>query len=366
MHEDMRDLDAGLSLHVIANLTVGQFRAPPGRFREAAQILARTLADPALPEDHLKEAQMTAAISSQQAAENGETLAVRLLWRLLLGDGVYARFMTREPSIFARITKADIEAWRRDILVRDGLMIVAAGPMDAAEIGREIDQIFARLPQSGKLPAAAKQAVRSLGKLVLVERPVAQAVIIAGAPTKVVVSPEAVPAEIAVQVLGRPATGRLFRAVREKLGATYNVSASLQMVNFDTRLLLIGAAVAEDKAKGALASIREEYDRFLVDGINETELEPIKSVLATGYRNMTQDVAAQALELLLELFLGFPDDYPATYERRLQAYDRAAINADVRSKFSRPPLTVVVVAPSADGFAADCVIKAAEEVGRCE
>jgi hypothetical protein len=30
------------------------------------------------------------------------------------------------------------------------------------------------------------------------------------------------------------------------------------------------------------------------------------------------------------------------------------------------PLTFVVIAPSADGFGADCVIKAPEEIARCE
>ena len=53
-----------------------------------------------------------------------------ILARLALGEGPYLRVMTAEPASFARITKADIEAWRRDILVRDGVVITAGGPLD--------------------------------------------------------------------------------------------------------------------------------------------------------------------------------------------------------------------------------------------
>jgi hypothetical protein len=32
---------------------------------------------------------------------------------------------------------------------------------------------------------------------------------------------------------------------------------------------------------------------------------------------------------------------------------------------AKPPLTIAVVAPSADGLGADCVVKALEELDRC-
>ena len=43
--------------------------------------------------------------------------------------------------------------------------------------------------------------------------------------------------------------------------------------------------------------------------------------------------------------------------------DQATLN--VRN-FPAPPLTIVMVAPSAEGLGADCVIKAAAEIARCE
>ena len=71
--------------------------------------------------------------------------------------------------------------------------------------------------------------------------------------------------------------------------------------------------------------------------------------------------------LILGLTLqNFPDDYIASYAGRVRALDRGAINEDIRTKFPPPPLTFMMLAPSAEGLGADCVIRAPEEIARCE
>jgi zinc protease len=366
MIEDLRDLQASVALSAGVNFAQGNVIAPSAKFAQAADVMARVLSDPALPEDALREAQRNRALTSQQAGQNAETQAQRLLARLALGEGPYLRAMTADPESFARVTKADIEAWRRDILVRDGLVIVAVGPLDAAEVGREIDRIFAGLPQSGNVPAVPKPVVRSPGKLVVLERPVVQTIISAGAPTGFAITPDYVRAQVAVDVLGRGFTGRLLKAVRERLGAAYGISAALQSVDSTTRALLIHTPVANDKAKDALATIRSEYARFVADGVTDEEVEALK----TAYISRNRDLARRSTSLtglLLGLALqNFPDDYLATYDARVRALDHAAVNDDIRTKFPRPPLTFVMVAPSAAGLGADCVIRAAEEIARCE
>ncbi len=38
----------------------------------------------------------------------------------------------------------------------------------------------------------------------------------------------------------------------------------------------------------------------------------------------------------------------------------------MRTQFPKPPLTMVVIAPSAEGLAADCAIKSPEDLARCD
>lgn len=366
VHEALLDLQAGINLTATTSLLRGSLSAPAEKFAEAAKILMRTLADPALPENRLAELRKARAEASWQAAENPETLAERLLMRLVLGDDPYYRILTAQPAIFARIERADIEAWRRNIVVRDGLLIVAAGPLDPAQAGAEIDRIFGGLPASGSRPAPPPPTPHGSGKLVVLEKPVVQTAIALAGPTTVAFTPDFMRANLAVTALSGGFYSRLYRAVRERLGAAYNISASLQNVDMNVRNLLIHTAVANDKAQDALAAIRAEYARLLADGVTAEEIDPVRARFATQMSERmrrAQELAPQLVTLALH---DFPDDFLATYEARVRGQPLAAINADVRARFPPPPLTTVVVAPSAEGYGADCVIKAADEIARCD
>ena len=69
------------------------------------------------------------AVSSRQAEGNPESQAQRLLARLMIGEGSYRSFATTAPAIFERVTMDDIDRWRKDVLVREGIIVVAAGPL---------------------------------------------------------------------------------------------------------------------------------------------------------------------------------------------------------------------------------------------
>jgi zinc protease len=211
-----------------------------------------------------------------------------------------------------------------------------------------------------------KPVLKSPGKLVVLERPVVQTIISAGAPMRLPITPDFVRAQVALTVLGGGLNGRLMKAVREQLGATYGISATFQAYDETLRGLLIHSPVANDKAKDALAMIRSEYARFYADGVTDEEVEPRKTALVSGIREITRRSAPFAGYLLAITQQGFPEDYATTYDARVHAIDRGIVNETIRSNFPAPPLTIVMVAPSADGLGADCVIKAPAEITRCE
>jgi zinc protease len=366
MEEDLKDLDAGIVLNSATNITSGVIGAPPANFGKAAAILAGILTDPALPADTLAQLQKSRAANARQQAEDAGTLAGQLLARLIVDAGPHQNYLIGDQSAFENVSMADIEAWRRDVIVRDTLILVTAGPMTPVESGREIDAMFAGLPQSGRVPEPAKPAFRSPGKLIVLERPTAQTAIIAGGPMNFTVTPDELRFDIAAAVLGGGSSGRLFSAVRERLGATYGISASLYDVDIGTRALLIRTAVANEKAADVLAAIRAEYSRYVAEGVTDDEIEPLKTQLVTGVHENTRRALGLANKLLAQDVLGYPEDYLSTFEARVRGYDRAAINEDIRSKFPRAPLTFVMVTPSAEGLNADCVIRSPEELVRCQ
>ena len=366
MIEDLRDLHATIALSATVNVTQGHIVAPAEKFSETARMLARTLADPALPADALADMIKSRATSSRQTEANAETMAQRLLARLVIGRGPYRNYAVGEAASFERVTLADIERWRKNVLVRDGLVLVAAGPLPPSELARDVDAVFATLPLAGDLAPPAKPVLRAPGKLVVLERPVVQTAIAAGGPMQVHITPDFARGQLAIVALGGASSSRLWLAVREKLGATYGISAAIQPVDFDNRTLLIRTAIANDKAKDAVAAIREEYARLLADGLRDEEIEPLKTIFIRNHRERMRRASNVAANLLVPAVREFPDDFLATYEQRLRSYTRGAIEADMRAQFPEPPLTMVLVAPSAEGLGADCVIKSSVEIARCD
>jgi len=367
--EQLKDLQASLGLSGSAHFTRGVLAAPRPKFAEAAGLLADLLADPALPADRLAHAKKSFAISSRQSQENAETLASRLFSRLLLGrdgpEGNLQRLVVGDPAAHEAVEVADVEAWRRAVLGRERLTIVSAGPMSADEVAGEIDRIFAKLPGVGHDIGPAPK-LRASGKLIVLERAVVQTAIVAGGPMASARERDVLPGSLAVRVLGGGFESRLTKAVREGLGATYGIRAGLQQLHPEASALVISTAVDNAKAAAALAAIRKEYARWREEGVTAAEIEPLKTRFTTEMRESLRRAPGAAQRVRDFVLVGLPVDYLAGYETRLRALTDGAVSDWLRAHFPKEPLTIVVVAPSAEGLGADCVIKSADEIARCE
>jgi zinc protease len=366
MFEELRDLQASASLGATLDIAQGTLAAPVAKFSTVVDLLARLLSDPALPADRLADIVRSRASARRQADANADVLARQLLLRLLAEDGPHRRQALGEPAAPEAVTVDDIARWRGSTLVRAALAVVAAGPMPAVQVGQEIDRLFSGLPDGGAPPRPAGPVLRAPGKLVVLERPVVQTAIAAGGPASLPYGQERTGATLALPALGGGASGRLWQAVREKLGAAYGISASFQSLGPEARTLLISAAVANDKAGEVVEAIRQEYARFLAEGITAQELDRLQRAAVASLRERRGRAGAVAGIVLSQALRGLPDDDLDTYEQRLRGYERATVNAEVRTTFPPPPLTMVVVAPSANGIAADCVIRSPAEFSRCE
>lgn len=364
--ERLKDLQASLSLAGSAHFTRGALVAPKAKLAEAAGLLADLLADPALPADKLALAKRNLAISQRQGQENAETLASRLFMRLTLGQVPLLRLSSADPAAYAAVEVADIDAWRRAVLGRERLAVASAGPMTPEEAAAQIDRIFAALPATGQA-VGPPPAMRAGGKLVVLERAVVQTAIVAGGPSGWTSEPDSLQGTLAVRVLGAGGfESRLVRAVREGLGAAYGIRASFQQLHPKAFTVVISTVVDNTKAAATVAAIRKEYARFRDEGVTEAEIEPLKTKLITETREQMRRAPAAAQRLRDLTLTEFPADYSATYEARVGTLTAAAVNEGIRLRFPAEPLTIVMVAPSAEGLGADCVIKSPDDLARCE
>lgn len=365
LEEDLKDLGVLIAIRRTPALSIGEIAGMPANLEEAARLLSSILENPRLPAKQLERLKRAAGASAKAAGEKAESIAGNLLTRMLIGDQPHYSLLTLQPlEVISSVTARDVASWHRTALARSNLTVVAAGPFERAKAETLVDQAFSTLPADAAVHAPIPLEVRETPRTVVLERPVEQSVILIGAPTKWNDAEEGIARALAFNVLGGGPSSRLWLAVREKLGAAYGAQAQVGLLGNGQYRFAMQASVANDKVGAALEAMRNEYARFLRDGVSDVEIEPIKRRFLSGQSEAMRKSATAASAIRGALILGMTIDAPNTYPQRLASVSAATINDLIRKNLT-PGVTTIIVTPSAAGIAADCVIRAMDEVDRC-
>ena len=362
MNESLNDLGADADIRSDEWSTTATLAAAPDKLEAAAAIAATALADPKLGQKELDRLRKAAGDRIRQGQTQGETIAFAAAARFMYGDAPMLRRL--DPAALDAITREDVDMWRKRVLARQGMVVAASGAPSAAEFGRSIDVLLAGLPEKSDLPPVKRPAPAVAGKTIVVEKELAQTIILEIADTGLRQDREQLQSSVAVTVLGGGLESRLSASVRQKLGASYGLNAGLSGLP-EHKLLGILGPVGNDKALEALEAIGAEYARWRADGITAEEFEAarkrIGAQIAGGYAKVGVDTG----EFVGAMLVGRPPNDTADAQQRLDSYTMESVNAAVRAKFSAPPLLTVIVSSKAEGFKADCVIKDWREAAGC-
>lgn len=371
--EDGKDLQARFSLFASADEVLGGLTAPTGKFNEAAALFARALSMPRLDLAQLQDFQKSVTVAFRQNGRNAAAIASDILTFRLIGPGKLRDYQIGEPALFNAVSIADVKAWRENVLARDGLRIAAAGPQDARTIGLAIDQVFAQLPKASPariapaMPALLRQTAPNEAnpeikpKIIVALADVPQTLILTAGWTAYRAPAELTEARLAGRILQM----RLFNKVRGALGASYGANAGLRPFAPEHHAFSAQSAVAHDKAPAALAAIEDEISTFFAKGVSAEELMPEIAKAVSETRQSLRQAGFVAGELRTTQLTGRPKYYLAGALTRLEAVTLEGVNAAIRDRMRPATRVVIVVAPKAEGFAADCVIKMASEALSC-
>jgi zinc protease len=145
---------------------------------------------------------------------------------------------------------------------------------------------------------------------------------------------------------GSGLAGRIPTAVRERAGLAYTATAqTVAGAGLDPGRLVAYAATSPATLARAEALIRDELTRLVEDGITDAELEEARGYLL-GRDPFSRETARQWADLLAQAeHYGLPFDDPAWRRARLEAPDRAAVEAAARRHLRPEGLVVTVGVP---------------------
>jgi zinc protease len=249
--------------------------------RERAQIMSRLRREALSPND----------------------MANRSWWATAFPGHPYGHPVDGTLESVPKITIDDLKSYTRRALARDNVKIAVVGDIDAETAGALIDRTFGALPAKAELKPVAPVVPQGLGRRVVINLDVPQAVVYFGGLGIARSDPDFMAAYIVNHILGGGAfSSRLYVEVREKRGLAYGISDSLVWLN-QTALLLGTTATRANATGQTIEIIEREIRRLAEEGPTEAELAKAKTYLKGSFAlglDTSSRIASQLVQMQLD------------------------------------------------------------------
>jgi len=217
------------------------------------------------------------------AAKDPDRVAAREWFSAAFPNHPYGKPAAGTVESLAKITRDDLDGYRKRVFAKDTLKVVAVGDVDAATFGKILDKVFGDLPDNADLAKVPFVEPKKGGNLEVVEMPVPQSVATFGMAGIMRKDPDFIPAFVMNHILGGGGfSSRLMEEVREKRGLAYSVYSYLQPYQHAS-IFAGGVATKNEEIGQSLDVIRAELKRMATDGPSQEELDNAKRYLVGSY-----------------------------------------------------------------------------------
>ena len=324
------DYSISLSFNASRDAFSGRLRTLTENRDEAFRLLGLALTSPrfeAEPVDRVR-AQIVSGIRSRE--RDPDSIAGKAWLEAAFPGHPYGQPDNGTLDSVAAIGAEDLRAYRANVFARANLKIGVVGDIDAATLGRLLDETFGKLPAEPRL-APVPDVVPAAGTRIDIDMAIPQTVIRFGGNGLRRDDPDFLAAYIANHILGGGSfSSRLYDEVREKRGLAYSVGTYLAPFEHGA-IFAGGTATRADRAEESIALIESEMRRFAAEGPTEEEVAKAKSYLIGNYPlrfDSSVEIAGQLLAIQL-------DDLGIDYVNRRNDLIRAITAEDVRRAAAR-------------------------------
>jgi zinc protease len=223
-------------------------------------------------------------------------------WETAFAGHPYGRPVDGTPVSVTTVTIDDLKTYTHRVLARSNLKIAVVGDIDADQVRTMLDHVFGDLPEKAQLTPIDAAAPQGLGRRIVVNLDVPQAVVEFGGAGIARHDPDFMAAYLVNHILGGGSfSSRLYQEVREKRGLVYSVSDSLLWL--DHASVFIGATATRDESTGqTLDLIQKEIRRLAESGPTAEELAKAKAYLNSSFV-LNLDTSSKIAALLVQLQL---------------------------------------------------------------
>ncbi len=318
----------------------------------ALDLMADVTQRPTFAAEEIDRQRQQALSALKVAAEDPESIADRVIDRLIYGFHPYGMPGAGTAESLASLTRADFVDFHKKYFVPNNALVAVVGDIGAAEAMAGLEKHFgAWKPVDVPAPAMTDPPDATRRVIVIDKKDAVQ--------TEIRVGHIAIPRKHAdfeavdqtVKILGGEGANRLQQVLRSQKQLTYGASADLDTFKWS------GAVIAETDTQTAntaeaLRVVVDEFTRLQRERVSDGELEGAQDYMV-GHFPLTIEVPdAIATQVLNQLFYELPvDDLPKYRERVLRVTPDEIQR--VARWFIRPSQLSIVLVGDADKFVND-------------
>jgi zinc protease len=325
-HQRIEDNAVELHFSVTQDYFFGSIRLLKDRQDQSFDLLRLALNQPRFDDDAVGRVRDQILAGLRRETTDPGSIANRTWWRTAFPGHPYGLPSNGAPTSIPAITVDDLRGYTARTLTRDTLKVAAVGDIDAATLGKVLDQVFGALPAAGTHKPVSDASIQEGGRRIVVQLNVPQSVVRMGGTGIARKDPDFIPAFVVNHILGGGSfTSRLYDEVREKRGLAYGVYSYLVSLRH-TALFMVSTQAGADATREALGLIETQVNRMAKDGPTEDELAKAKAYLKGSYA-LNFDTSAKIASLLLQIQL---DDLGIDYIQKRNSLIDAVTMEDAR------------------------------------
>ncbi|MEQ1718927.1 MAG: pitrilysin family protein [Hyphomicrobium sp.] len=316
--ERMEEIAMRMSWDDSKDSLYGSFETLTQNRDKSLALLKLAVEKPRFDADAVERIRQQLAANLAYSEKDPDKVAAKAWFELAFQGHPYSRSANGSKETLASIKAEDLHAFHKRTFGKDNLKVVAVGDIDAATLGKLLDDVFGGLPAKSDLAKVEKTGPVNGGEQKIIEMDVPQSVAVFGLGAMARKDPDFMAAFVINHILGGGGfSAKLMEEVREKRGLAYSVYSYIQPFQHAS-ILSGGVATKNESMAESLDIIRAELKKMAEQGPSVDDLDAAKKYLTGSYAlrfDTNSKIASQLLGLLQE---GFGTDYVDTRNKIIE------------------------------------------------
>lgn len=318
----------------------------------ALELMSDVVRRPTFSQEELDRQRQQALSAMKVADEDPDTVASRVIERLIYGFHPYGLPGQGTVQSLSAISRQDVVDFHQRYYVPNNALIAVVGDVSADEAMAGLTKAFGDWKPGEVPPFQPIDPPQPTKRVIVIDKPDAVQTEIRigqiGIPRR---HPDYMAINQAVKILGGEGGNRLQQVLRSQRGLTYGASADL-----DTYKTTGGIVAETDTRTEATAEVLrlavDEFFKLQRERVYDGELQGAQAYMAGNFPLTIETPDAIATQVLNQLFYELPLEELETYPERVRRISSDDVQRVARGVL-RPDRLAVVLVGNADAFVKD-------------